>query len=107
VSQFTLIARTRPRGRRNAEQRDELAPPHLITSSAAKGVTIDPQPYYSRGLQLHDQFKLVRSFDRQVHRLRPFEYLVHVVHARVRKCENRSVSSEPQPVGEGGATGAK
>ena len=76
VGSFRLLRarRERPRGRRAAEQRDELAPPHSITSSArasSVGGTVEAE--HPRGLEVDDQLELGRLHDRQVRRLRALE----------------------------------
>ena len=63
--------RERPRSRRTAEQRDELAPLHSITSSAtASSVGGTVRPSIERRLRVDDQLELARLHDRQVGRLR-------------------------------------
>src|SRR5215468_8563302 len=49
---------------------------HLIGDQ--QDVTVDRQSHRSRSLQIDDQLELGRSLHRQVRRLRPFEYLVHI-----------------------------
>ena len=59
--------RERPRRRRAAEKRDELAPPHSITSSArASSVGGTSRPSALAVLQVDDQLELGRLQDRQV-----------------------------------------
>ena len=62
--------RERPRGRRAAEQRDELAPPHSITSSArASSVGGTSRPSALAVLRLMSSSNLVGLLNRQVGRL--------------------------------------
>ena len=59
--------RERPRSRRAAEQRDELAALHSITSSArasSDGGTVEPE--HAGGLEVDDQLDFGRLHDRQV-----------------------------------------
>ena len=66
--------RERPRRRRAAEQRDELAPFHSITSSArasSVGGTVEAE--HPGGLGVDDQLELRRLHDRQVCGLRALE----------------------------------
>ena len=66
--------RERPRRRRAAEQRDELAALHSITSSArasSVGGTVEAE--HPGGLQVDDQLELGRLHDRQVRRLGALE----------------------------------
>ena len=76
------MARSR-RGRRAAEQRDELAPPdrraHSITSSArasSVGGTVEPERL--GGLEVDDERELGRLLDRQVGGLGALEDLVDI-----------------------------
>ena len=65
--------------RRAAEQRDELAPPHSITSSArasSVGGTVEAERL--RGLEIDDQLVLGRRLHRQVGRLLALENAVDV-----------------------------
>ena len=59
--------------RRAAEQRDELAPPHSITSSAARAARRHVEAERLGGLEIDDQFELGRLLDRQVGRLGALE----------------------------------
>ena len=66
--------RDRPRRRRAAEQRNELAPLHSITSSArASSVGGTSRPSILGGLDVDDQLELGRLHDRQVSRLLTLE----------------------------------
>ena len=68
----------RPRRRRAAEQRDELAPFHSITSSAlASSVAGIVEAERLGGLEVDHQFELGRLLDRQVGRLGALENLVN------------------------------
>ena len=61
------VRRQRPRRRRAAEQRDKLAPPHSITSSArasSVGGTVEAERF--GGLEIDDQLELGRLLHRQV-----------------------------------------
>src|SRR5512132_2485193 len=63
-----------PCSRRAAEQRDELAPPHSITSSAATGSlsgTVRPSAFAVLRLMANSNFTVL--LDRQVARLFAFE----------------------------------
>ena len=71
--------RQRPRCRRAAEQRDELAPLHSITSSArasSVGGTVEAERL--GGLEIDDQFVLGRRLHRQVGRLLALEDAIDV-----------------------------
>ena len=68
-----------PYRRRTADQRDELAAPHSITSSARAssiGGTVEAERL--GGLEVDDQFELGRLLHRQVPRLGALENLVNV-----------------------------
>ena len=66
--------RERPRGRRAAEQRDELAALHSITSSAtASSDRRHGEAEHPGGLGVDDQLELARLHDRQVRRLGALE----------------------------------
>ena len=71
--------RERPRRRRAAEQRDELAPLHSITSSArASSVGGTSRPSALAVLRLIDQLVLGRRLHRQVGRLLALEDAIDV-----------------------------
>ena len=65
--------RERPRRRRVAEQRDELPPPHSITSSPADQRQWHRETKHLRGLQVDDQLELRGLLDRKVGRLLALE----------------------------------
>ena len=71
--------RERPRCRRTAEKRDELAPLHSITSSArasSDGGTVEPERL--GGLEIDHQLVLGRRLHRQVGRLLALEDAIDV-----------------------------
>ena len=74
LSRLLRARRERPRRRRAAEQRDELAPLHSITSSArasSVGGTVEAERL--GGLEVDDQLELGGLLDRQVGRLLALE----------------------------------
>ena len=52
--------------RRAAEERDELPPPHSITSSARASSVADVEAKGLRGLEVDDELEPGRLIDRQV-----------------------------------------
>ena len=58
--------RERPRGRRAAEKRDELAPPHSITSSARASSVVDSRPSAFAVLRLMTSSNFGRLHHRQI-----------------------------------------
>ena len=101
LARLLRARRERPRGRRAAEQRDERAPFHSITSSAvASSVGGTVRPSILAVLRVDDQLELGRLHDRQVRGLGALEDAAAIdadLTTRIRQA--RSVAHQPAGFG--------